>query len=192
VNRLAVQRGDIATVASYQAIEQSLRVGTGIGHCLARSSISGLILHARSHQRNAIALKRAHLSRVHQRNFADERSCKKTLGRASSVVDVASGDTILRKGDAGRELYLILDGAVEVTTKPNGTRRLLHTLGYGQFFGEGSFLLNQTRNTDASAIAPTKLLSIGAENFEKIRAKKPELAAKVLFNLSRVLCERLY
>jgi CRP-like cAMP-binding protein len=44
---------------------------------------------------------------------------------------------------------------------------------------------HQTRNTDASAIAPTKLLSIGAENFEKIRAKKPELAAKVLFNLSR-------
>lgn len=114
------------------------------------------------------------------------------LIRASSVVDVACGDTILRKGDVGSEMYLILDGAVEISTKPNGTRRLLHTLGYGQFFGEGSFLLDQTRNADASAIAPTKLLSISADNFEKIRSKKPDIAARILLNLSRTLCERLY
>lgn len=114
------------------------------------------------------------------------------LIRASSIMDVAPGDPILRKGDVGSEMYLILDGAVEISIKPNGTRRVLHTLGYGQVFGEASFLLQQARSADAGAIAPTKLLSIGAENFSKIRTKRPELAAKVLFNLSKTLCERLY
>jgi hypothetical protein len=114
------------------------------------------------------------------------------LSRGSALVDADAGDPILRCGDVGSEMYVILDGAVEISVGANGGRRVLATLGYGQFFGEGGFLLQQARSADAMAIAPTRLLSVSADNFQKIQAGAPELATKVLLNLSKVLCRRLY
>lgn len=115
------------------------------------------------------------------------------LLRASAVIELAAGETILRRGDPGSEMYLVLEGAVEIaTTQADGGRRVLRTLGYGQFFGEGGFLFGERRSADVTAIAPTRLLTISAEGFDKVIEKRPELAAKVLLNLSRVLCQRLY
>ena len=88
--------------------------------------------------------------------------------QSSVLIDVGAGDQIMRKGDVGTEMYLVLEGAVEISTSPNGSRRLLRTLGDGQFFGEGGFLLRQPRSADATAIMPTKILSISAQSFSKI------------------------
>jgi hypothetical protein len=114
------------------------------------------------------------------------------LSRGSALINADAGDPILRCGDVGSEMYLILDGAVEISVGADAGRRVLSTLGYGQFFGEGGFLLRQARSADAHAIAATHLLSISAENFQKIQLRMPELAAQVLLNLGKVLCRRLY
>lgn len=113
--------------------------------------------------------------------------------RSATVLEVAAGDTLLRRGDSGSEMYLVLEGAVEIArVQDNGNRRVLGTLGYGQFFGEGGFLFGQPRSAEVTAIAASKLLAIGADSFSKLMEKKPELAAQLLLNLSRVLCQRLY
>lgn len=115
------------------------------------------------------------------------------ITRASSVFNIGLGEAVLRKGDAGKEMFIVLDGAVEIMTLgTNGERRLLATLGNGQFFGEGGFLLSEPRSADTEAIVETRLLSISSENFHSLLATEPHVAAKFLSNLSKLLCRRLF
>ena len=106
--------------------------------------------------------------------------------------DVAAGESILRKGERGTELFLLLDGAVEVTESPHGRRRVLTTLGAGQMFGEAAFLMNTPRSADVTAIADTQLVVLDVEGFAALGESHPRVAMKVLRNLSRSLCLRLY
>lgn len=106
--------------------------------------------------------------------------------------DVKAGENIMRKGDAGSEMLLILDGAVEVTESPRGQRRVLTTLGAGQLFGEAGFLMNTPRSADVTAIADCQLVVLDVEGFARLGENYPGVALKVMRNLSRSLCMRLY
>lgn len=106
--------------------------------------------------------------------------------------DVSAGETILRQGDTGTQMYLILDGAVEVTESPRGQRRVLTTLGAGQLFGEAAFLMSMPRTADVTAIADSQLVVLDVEAFARLGEQHPSVALKVLRNLSRALCMRLY
>lgn len=106
--------------------------------------------------------------------------------------DVAAGEVVLRKGDRGSEMFLIIDGAVEVTESPRGQRRVLTTLGAGQMFGEAAFLMNTPRSADVTAITDSQLVVLDVEGFANLGESHPRVAMKVLRNLSRSLCLRLY
>ena len=117
---------------------------------------------------------------------------KEHLFLAAGHRDVAAGEVILHKGDTGNEMFLILEGAVEVTETPRGQRRVLTTLGAGQLFGEAAFLMDTPRSADVTAIADTQLVVLDVAGFERLGASHPRVAMKVLRNLSRSLCLRLY
>lgn len=117
---------------------------------------------------------------------------KEHLFLAAGHRDVAAGELVLRKGDTGNEMFLILDGAVEVTESPRGQRRVLTTLGAGQLFGEAAFLMDTPRTADVTAIADSQLVVLDVAGFERLGEAHPRVAMKVLRNLSRALCLRLY
>ncbi len=117
---------------------------------------------------------------------------KQQLFLAADQIASGPGDVLLKKGDGGDAMYLILEGAVEVSLTHRGQRRVLTTLGAGQLFGEAAFLMKTPRSADVSAIADTLLLSIGNQAFEELSENSPSVALKVLRNLSRTLCLRLY
>ena len=106
--------------------------------------------------------------------------------------DVKAGETILSKGDTGTEMYLIIEGAVEVTESPRGQRRVLTTLGAGQMFGEAAFLMQTLRTADVTAIADSQLVVLDVDGFTRLGDTHPTVAMKVLRNLCRSLCLRLY
>ena len=106
--------------------------------------------------------------------------------------DVKLGEAVLYKGDTGTEMYLIIDGAVEVTESPRGQRRVLTTLGAGQLFGEAAFLMRTPRTADVTAITDSQLVALDIDGFAKLGNEHPAVAMKVLRNLSRALCLRLY
>ncbi len=117
---------------------------------------------------------------------------KQELFLGSDQIAVGPGDVLLTKGDGGDAMYLILEGAVEVSLTHNRQRRVLTTLGAGQLFGEAAFLMKTPRSADVSAIADTLLLSISNQAFDELGENSPSVALKVLRNLSRTLCLRLY
>ncbi|MFA6985196.1 MAG: cyclic nucleotide-binding domain-containing protein [Arenimonas sp.] len=106
--------------------------------------------------------------------------------------DMKSGEVVLRKGDTGTAMYLILDGAVEVTDTTRGQRRVLTTLGAGQLFGEAGFLMHTPRTADVTAITDSQLVVLDVDGFARLSEEHPAAALKVLRNLCRALCLRLY
>ncbi len=117
---------------------------------------------------------------------------KQQLFLAAEQVAAGPGDVLLNKGDGGNALYLILEGAIEVSITQHGQRHVLTTLGSGQLFGEAAFLLQTPRSADVHAIADTLLLSMSHQAFDELSDNSPSVAIKMLRNLSRTLCLRLY
>jgi predicted GNAT family N-acyltransferase len=117
---------------------------------------------------------------------------KQQLFLAAEQIVSGPGDVLLNKGDGGSAMYLILEGAVEVSSSKRGQRRVLTTLGAGQLFGEAAFLMQTPRSADVTAVAETLILSISNQAFDALSEASPSVALKVLRNLSRTLCLRLY
>lgn len=77
----------------------------------------------------------------------------------SRLVTLDEGETLFREGEAGRSLYLVVEGAV-VPIAEGEPRTRLSVLGDGEFFGEVSILSNLPRSATIEAIVETKLLEI--------------------------------
>jgi len=111
--------------------------------------------------------------------------------KAGAGLRCRRGGRIIRTGDVGEEMFLLLSGAVEVEYTAAGDPRHLATLGKGQIFGEMAYLSKMPRTADVVALSDLELLIINQNFLRKVMARTPEVATKVLFNLALVLCERL-
>ncbi len=74
------------------------------------------------------------------------------------------GQTIIRQGDVGREMYIIQSGKVEVSSEsPQGITALAQ-LGPGDYFGEIAVLEDVRRTATVRALEPVTLLRISRED----------------------------
>jgi hypothetical protein len=106
----------------------------------------------------------------------------------STIIECAAGDRVLKEGGSSRNLFLVLSGILEVRHQG----RLINVLGQGDIFGEMAFLLGLPRQTDVYAATPdVKILSLSEGTLRKLMDEEPALTAKLLFNISRMLCGRL-
>jgi putative peptide zinc metalloprotease protein len=76
-------------------------------------------------------------------------------------LEVSTGETIIRQGEAGEECYVLRSGRVEVLAKgAQGDERILATLDPGSLFGEAALLTDGPRNATVRAIEPCTLLAL--------------------------------
>jgi CRP/FNR family transcriptional regulator len=111
------------------------------------------------------------------------------LVKAATRRSYAPGEVIVRQGDSGIALYIILFGAVKVTRKasPTATEDTLATLRQGEFFGEMALLDDFPRSATVTAIEPTECLLLTAWEFRALLKTHPEMALAILPLLSRRL-----
>lgn len=107
----------------------------------------------------------------------------KTLAKWTEVVAFEKGETVVKRGDRGNGLYLILDGAADVR---RGSRSLAR-LGAGQFFGEMSLFDNLPRSADVVAMQPSKMAVLQKYEFWGFAASQPGVVLNVLEEMSRRL-----
>ncbi len=99
---------------------------------------------------------------------------------------VAAGTEIIREGDVGEELYILVEGSCEVTNSGVTIARL----DAGASFGELSLVDSQPRSATVRALEVSRMLVIRAADFEKLTLSGA-LAVKLLWNVTHELCERL-
>jgi CRP/FNR family transcriptional regulator, cyclic AMP receptor protein len=105
---------------------------------------------------------------------------------------VASKTCILRTGESGASLYLLLDGSVSVVLEDEAEHSHEMVVSYlnpGDFFGEMGLFGQGPEARSAMIIARTRceLAEISYDDFNKIRAQFPD----ILFAISSQMAERL-
>jgi len=116
-----------------------------------------------------------------------EDEVERCLSR-SNIIECDTGDHVLKKGGVARNIFVVLDGTLEVRDGD----RMVGVLSRGEVFGEIAFLLERPRGLDVYAATDgARVLSLSEGTLRKMIADDPVVAAKLLFNVSRMLCLRL-
>ncbi|QMV42517.1 cyclic nucleotide-binding domain-containing protein [Cohnella cholangitidis] len=66
-------------------------------------------------------------------------------------LNLLAGETIFREGDTGRQMFVLLEGTVEVYVQSDGARIPVAKFSPGDFFGEMSLLEGLPRSGTAVA-----------------------------------------
>jgi CRP-like cAMP-binding protein len=94
------------------------------------------------------------------------------------------GEIIFDEGDEGIDLYVIQAGQVQITRSSAAARRIVAKLGVGDFFGEMSVVLGETRTARAVAVGHTELLELDGETLEVMCIERPEIAIRLIQRLA--------
>jgi hypothetical protein len=106
----------------------------------------------------------------------------------SNIISCDIGDRLLKAGGTGRNIFVVLEGTLEVKSDD----RLVGVLTAGDAFGETAFLLDLPRTADVYAATPSpRVLSMSDGALRGLIADDPRVAATFLLNLSKMLCARL-
>lgn len=122
-------------------------------------------------------------------NMEDEE-IQKFIGM-STILKCKKNDLVIRPGDVGQEMFIILSGVAEVKSTLDEDAVSLAVLGTGQVFGEMAFVSHSPRNAAVIAKINLELLVLTQVFFNKAMKNAPEITAKVLLNLSNILCAKL-
>ncbi len=91
------------------------------------------------------------------------------------------GQTLVKQGDSGLGLYVLVSGKVKIVkTTSTGEKLEIAILGPGDFFGEMTVLDSSPRSADVIAIEDTECLLLTAWEFKARLEEHPEMALKVL------------
>jgi CRP/FNR family transcriptional regulator, cyclic AMP receptor protein len=112
-----------------------------------------------------------------------DRKHLERLGMLTEEVDVPAGKVLIRQGELGDDLMVIVAGTVDV--ERDGVR--VNTLRSGDFFGEIAVIDRGPRTATVTASTPTRLLVINHRDFNALMDEFPDVAAQVLVTLAHRL-----
>ncbi len=105
---------------------------------------------------------------------------------------VTPGESIFREGDAGRELYVVLEGEMEVTKKSRrGRETRVAIFGPNDAFGEMSIIDMQPRSASVRALGPGRLLRVSSEDMDGLYRHDLKAYTLIVLNIAREMSRRL-
>ena len=115
------------------------------------------------------------------------------LAEKIQPVTYPPGEWIIREGEIGRELFIILEGAVQVIGQTLEGEVVLAKLTDGAFFGEQALLHpGQTeRNASIRSFTHTKLLKITKSDFQQVLSTSQSLKALLVHEGRKQLRDRM-
>ncbi|MET0627195.1 MAG: cyclic nucleotide-binding domain-containing protein [Acidimicrobiia bacterium] len=162
-------------------IEQIVSGGGGAVMSPLMTSEDDYVLHLRAamHEIEAQSISAFHA-------FTDEE-VERCLAR-SNVIECAVGDRLLKKGGAARNIFVVLDGTLEA----RDGEQVVGVIRTGEVLGEMAFLLERPRTLDVYAASDSvRVLSLSEHTIRTMVDEDPAVAAKLLFNISKMLCVRI-
>ena len=118
--------------------------------------------------------------------FTDEE-VERCLGH-SNVIECGVGDRVLKQGGVARNIFVVLDGTLEA----RDGEQVVGVIRSGEVFGEMAFLFERPRTLDVYAASDSvRVLSLSESTLRKMVTVDPGVAAKLLVNISKMLCVRI-
>jgi CRP/FNR family cyclic AMP-dependent transcriptional regulator len=100
------------------------------------------------------------------------------------------GETIISAGETDRALYLLTEGTLGVRLATD-TDKTFKAIDAPSVVGEVAFLDGGPRSATLFAITDGELLRLRMESYETLAAREPELGRAILFDLARIVTQRL-
>ena len=90
--------------------------------------------------------------------------------------DLEPGTVVIREGDAGQGLFVLLLGEVEILNKDAGGReKAVAKLGAGEVFGEMSLLTDKPTTATVRTLSRTTIMFLGRDYFRRLVSALPPL-----------------
>lgn len=105
------------------------------------------------------------------------------LRKEPEVRSCRAGEVIFSEGDAGEQMYAVLEGEIEI--RKGG--RVLETVGAGGVFGEMALIDREPRSAAAVAKSDCRLAAVNQSRFMLLVQQTPFFALQMM----QVLSERL-
>ncbi len=123
------------------------------------------------------------LSRLPLFAGVDRQDLEWLVGTAE-LIEVPAGRVLIREGDLGGSLYVILEGEFEFTKRSGNRDVVLATRGPGEVIGEMSLLDQSPRSATGRAMRPSRLVKIGQDAFRQLLSKSPSATLAILHTVT--------
>jgi len=101
------------------------------------------------------------------------------LAGSSTTRIYAPGEAIVRQGQEGNSMFVIIRGAVKVQVPEKDYQKTISTLGENDFFGEMSLLTGEPRTANVIAVSESEVLRIDKAGLRPIFEGNPALVDAV-------------
>jgi len=98
---------------------------------------------------------------------------------------------VVRQGDPGDGMFLVMAGELRARTMVGGRETILATFGPGDFFGDMSLFDHGPRSADVVANVDSTVLRISVTGFDRLTREAPALATPFLRATARTLASRI-
>jgi len=110
-----------------------------------------------------------------------KKKALKSLAKFCVERSFKKGDILVKQGDSGLGLYIIVSGKVKIVKETaDGEEMEVAVHGPADFFGEMSVLDDAPRSASVIALADTECLLLTAWVFKAKMEEQPEIALEVL------------
>ena len=114
------------------------------------------------------------------------------LAHFMDVFRAQPGVEVIREGDGGDFMLMVLEGRIEVLRRDRwNTPQLLAEVEAGRTLGEMSMIDGEARFASCVAAEPAMIAVLDRENLARIIVEQPMLGAKILMELVLMLSQRL-
>jgi CRP-like cAMP-binding protein len=97
------------------------------------------------------------------------------------------GETIIKQGEKGNCMYVILEGKVEIIREKDAKEMRLAVAGEGDFIGEMAIFESEVRSATVRALGDVRAITVDKENFIRRVNQDPSIA----FRLVKILIQRI-
>jgi NTE family protein/lysophospholipid hydrolase len=97
------------------------------------------------------------------------------LETALELVPFYSGEVVMREGEPGHDMFIVVSGRLRVATAgPNGAEVTLAELGVGETVGEMAVISGEPRSATVYAIRDSQLARLSTAQFERLLERHPK------------------
>ncbi len=132
-------------------------------------------------------LQRTQLARVLNRLLGHlDMETLHTLQNKLEWFNVASGETIIRQGDIGDEMYIVINGRLRIVMDSDQeNRQIIGEVGAGDTVGEFALLGDEVRSATVYAIRESNVVRLRRPTFEELVSQQPQIMGQIAGIIAR-------